>query len=252
MANTAKYPVKTVETNLEIVDMLKKRDGARVTELAGELDMAPSAVHKHLRTLHDHRYVVKSGDEYRLGLRYLEMGGYTRYQREVYQAAKDELEDIAKETGEKTNLLVEEHGYGIYLYRSMGDEAIQVNMYEEQETYLHSTSLGKAILAHLPRDRVEEIIAERGMPPVTKHTITEFEELMKTLEEVRERGVAFDDEENIMGLRCVAAPILDESDTVRGAISVSAPKSRLPTERFRKVIPESLKQTANIIELQLN
>lgn len=208
MGHEAKYPVKATETTLEIIDLLQDLDEAGVTELADRLALAPSAVHKHLSTLQEHRYVVKDGSKYQLGLRFLELGGYTRRQMEIYNTVRPKLKSLAEETGEKTNFMVAEHGRGIYIYRSMGTEAIQVNTYTGEVVYLHKTALGKAILAHLSKERVEEIIDTHGLPSGTDQTITEREELFEALAEIRERNVAFDDEERINGLRCVAVPIL--------------------------------------------
>jgi DNA-binding IclR family transcriptional regulator len=252
MEHKAKYPVKATETTLEIIDLLQELNEAGVTELADRLGLAPSAVHKHLSTLQEHRYVVKEGSKYQLGLRFLELGGYTRRQMEIYNTVRPELKSLADETGEKTNFMVEERGRGIYIYRSMGNEAIQVNTYTGEVAYLHKTALGKAILAHLPEERVDKIIDTHGLPSGTDQTITEPDELFETLTEIRERGVAFDDEERINGLRCVAVPILGSEGEALGAISVSGPKSRMINERFQEEIPNKLSQKANLIELDLS
>lgn len=252
MVYEAKYPVKATETTLAIIDILMEVDGAGVTEIADRLDIAPSAVHKHLSTLQEHRYVVNEDSEYRLGLRFLELGGYTRHQMELYGTAKPEVELLASETGEKANLLMEEYGLGIYLYRSMGSKAVQINTYTGEAVHLHNTALGKALLAHLPRERVEEIIDQHGLPSATDRTITDREELFESLAEVQEQGIAFDNEERINGLRCVAVPILNDDGKAMAAISVSGPKSRMTNERFREEIPEKLFQKANLIELELS
>ncbi len=123
----------------------------------------------------------------------------------------------------------------------MGNNAIQIDTHTGEAVYLHNTALGKAILAHLPKERVEEIIDRHGLPSKTDRTITDKKELFETLEGVHERGIAFDDEERINGLRCVAVPILDNGKTI-GAISVSGPKSRMDNERFREGIPNKLSQ----------
>ncbi|WP_226482851.1 IclR family transcriptional regulator [Natrinema amylolyticum] len=251
MGYKAKHPVKATETTLQIIDLLQEINKAGVTELATKLDLAPSAVHNHLSTLQEHRYVVKDGSKYRLGLRFLELGGYTRHRMELYNTAKPELKPLAKETGEKTNLMVEEHGLGIYIYRSMGNEAIQIDTYTGESAYLHNTALGKAILAHLPKERVQEIVDRHGLPSATERTITDVDELFEALAEIRDRGFAFDDEERINGLRCVAVPLLDDEEAI-GAISVTGPRSRMTDERFREEIPNKLSQKANLIELDLS
>lgn len=247
----AKYPVKATVTTLSLIDALSELDSATVTELSDAVDIAPSAVHKHLSTLREHDYVVKDGSTYRLGFRFLSLGGYVRHRTPLYNSARGHLQTLAEETGERTNLAVEESGHGVYLYRSMGTEAVEMDTYIGQETHLHNTALGKALLAYLPDERVEQIIDMQGLPSTAKRTITDRETLFKELRQTRERGVAFDDEERLNRIRCVAAPILNDDERPLGAISVSGPRSRMSDERFHEEIPELLTQKTNLIEIDL-
>jgi len=116
--------------------------------------------------------------------------------------------------------------------------AVQVKGHVGTRAPLHSTGLGKAILAHLPEERVESIVDHHGMPASTPETITDRDELFDALERIRDRGFAFDDEERLRGLRCVAAPILANDDVV-GAISVSGPTNRLRDDRYREELPRN-------------
>ena len=102
-------------------------------------------------------------------------------------------------------------------------ESKQYRLHQVQEKeYLHCNSLGKAMLAHMSEETVLEIIERHGLPKKTKNTITNLEDLLAELEDVREQGHAFDEEELITGLRCVAAPVRDSSENIFGAVSVLA------------------------------
>jgi len=250
MSPTAQNPVQSVEVMFTIVEALKELDGAGVTELSDHLDLPKSTLHNYLATLEQEEYVRKDGTTYHVGLRFLDLGAYARDQIEMFEVAKPELEHLATETGELANLLVEEHGKGSYLYRTRGEMAVQVRGHVGTRAPLHSTSLGKAILAHLPESRVEQIIDEHGLAPSTPETITDPETLFEELAAIRDRGVAFDDEERLRGLRCVAAPIR-ANDEVVGAISVSGPTNRLRNDRFREEIPQALLEVQNVIELNV-
>lgn len=247
----AKNPIQAAQTTVRLIETLRGLDGARVTELADELDHPKSSIHNYLSTLREEGYVLKDGNEYHVSLRFLEVGSLARKRRRIYDIAKSEVADMARKTGELANLLVEEHGKGVYLYRDQGDKAVQVDSYTGQRVHLHNTALGKAILANLPRERVDRILDEFGLPETTEHTITNRQTLYDELEEIRQRGVAFDDEERLAGLRCVAAPILDRNETVEGAISVAGPSSRFQGERFREELPEHILDAKNIIELNI-
>lgn len=248
--NEAKYPVRTTETTLTIVEELRTSDGGGVTELADALDLAKSAVHNHLSTLRDHGFVVKEGDEYRLSLKFLEIGGQLRHRMPLFRAAEPQVDWLADQTDELANLLAEENGTGVYLYRSKGKEGLDYDTYAGKRKYLHATALGKAILAFKDDERVAEIVDQHGLPGVTESTITDEAELHEELREVRERGVAFDDEEVVPGVRCVAAPIRTE-EQVLGSISISAPTNRMRGERYEETVPDKIRRAVNVIELNI-
>lgn len=248
----AKHPVRTTEKTLALVEELMRQGPAGVTELAEGVDMGKSAVHNHLTTLQDHGYVLKTDDQYRLGLKFLEIGGSIRKSMEFYQVAEPEVKSLADETGELANLLVEEQGLGVYLMRSKGADAVDLDTYAGLRTNLHTTALGKAVLAHLPDSRVEEIIERHGLEPKTSRSVGSREELFDVLEAVRDRGYAIDDGERLEGLRCIAAPVKNSSDEVLGAVSVSAPMSRVSDEDLHGGLSERVLSAANVIELNIN
>lgn len=250
MSPKAEHPVETTRKSLRLVEALKEADGAGVTELADQLDMSKSVVHNHLSTLREEGYVVKRDGDYALSLKFLELGGYTRKQMDLYRVARPEIDQLAEETGELVNLMTENRGLGVYLYRAKGKEAVDLNTYTGCQTYLHSTALGKCILSQIPAERRREIFDEHGLPPATEKTITDPDRLEERLEQVQEQGYAIDDSELLEGLRCVAAPIIGE-DGVIGAISISIPAGRLPIEKARTEMTERVQNIANVIEVQV-
>ncbi len=248
----AKHPVRTTEKTLRLVEELMEQGQCRVTELADALDMGKSTVHNHLTTLREHGYVEQVGEEYRLGLKFLEVGGNTRKSMEIYQVAEPEIKLLAEETGELANLLVEEQGLGVYLMRAKGEKAVDLDTYAGLRVNLHTTALGKAILAYLPDERVDEIVERRGLERKTAASIGSREELNESLAAVRERGYAIDDGERLEGLRCIAAPVKSSSDEVLGAVSVSAPARRVSDDDLHGELSERVLNAANVIELNVN
>jgi len=251
MGNSAQNPIKSVRMSFRIVDALMDLDGAGVSELATYLELPKSTVHNYLSTLEEDEYITKEDGQYYVGVRFLELGAYVRKRQKIYEIAHPEVERLAEETEELTNLLVEEHGKGIYLQRARVAQAVQVEAHVGTRVPLHCTALGKCILAHLPEQRVESIIDREGLDPVTPNTVTNREKLSSQLEQIREQGYALDDEERIEGLRCVAAPILSNDDRVLGSISVSGPSNRIRGERFRETLPNKALETVNVIELNV-
>lgn len=251
MREKAKHPVKTLEKTVVIIETLQESRSATLGEIATELEMNKSVVHNHLNTLLEHEYVVKDGDEYQLSFRFLNIGGELRNETNLYTAAKADVDKLAKETGELVTLATHELGRGVVLYRSKGEQAVEIDTHVGSQVTLHNSALGKAILAHMPRENVHEIIEVRGLPAQTANTITDEEALYTELDRIGGQGYAFDDEENWRGLQCVAAPILTEEGDAIGGISISAPKSRMEDEEIRQEYIDKAKDAANIIELSL-
>lgn len=145
--------------------------------------MTKPTVHHHLSTLHQEKYVVKEDDTYYIGLQFLELGERSRDRLKIHKVAKPEVEKLAEETGELANMAVMEHREVVYLYRVRGSEAAHLDTYTGKRTYPHSTAMGKAMLAHLPQERLEAVIAQNGLPKETERTITEKDDLFEELKE---------------------------------------------------------------------
>jgi DNA-binding IclR family transcriptional regulator len=241
--------VKAVQTTSRILEALREHDGAGVTELADHLDIAKATVHSHLATLVDNEFVVKRGEEYNISLRFVDFGEYAKTNVDIYEITKQEVNRLAKETGEVAQFMVEEHGRGVYLHKASGENAIQTASYTGNRKDLHCTALGKAILSQFSEERVNAIVDKRGLPQRTSKTVSTREKLFEELAVIRERKVSYDDEEILTGLRCVAAPIEHPKGNIQGAISISGPTSRLKGDRFREELPEVVRGAANVIEV---
>lgn len=242
--------IGSFDTTMRIIDAIREHDNVGVTELANKLDLPKSTVFSHLSTLKSHGVVNSTNGKYRLGFRLLELGGHMRERMDVYKAVKPELDELARQTGELVNLMVEEQGRGVYLYLASGEDSAQLDTYPGKRVDLYCTAMGKVILAYLPDERQEEIIRDTTFEAHTKNTITDSVDLREELEEIRSRGFATDDEERGRGLRCVAAPLRIQ-EQVKGAISVSGPVSRMKEERFRDKLPEQITDTASNIEIKM-
>ena len=244
-------PVKAVNTTLRIVETVRDENGARLSEIARELDLPVSTVSDHLVTLRRNQYLVKDGDEYRVGLRFLELGDRARNHREVYLVGQRGVDKLADETGELVHLAVEEDGLGTIVYEREGDDAVSLDTYVGRRVELHCTALGKAMLAHFPDGRVDGILDQYGLTPETDRTITDREQLDAELRGVREQGYAVSSGERIPGLGCIAVPILGNDGEVFGALSLCAPLTRIEPSALPDGVLDSVRQTANRIELDL-
>lgn len=241
--------VDAVKTTCCILDALQEMNGAGVTELANHLDFSKATIHSHLATLYEKEYVVKDANQYALSLKYLDVAQHVRDRVGIYDAVEDELNDLAEETGELAQFATHEHGRAVYLYKAEGENAVQTASRIGRREYLHCISLGKAMLAHMSDEDVQRIVDRHGLPEMTNNTITNEETLFEELAKIRERGHAFDEEEKISGLRCIAAPVEDTNGRIYGAVSVSGPSSRMVGDKFRNDLPDQVKRSVNVIEI---
>jgi len=248
--------IGAVDTTLRIVDALRELRGATVSELSEAVGVTPGTVHTHLQTLADHGIVVRDGSSYELGLHVVTLGEYVKHRSPLYQAAKQRVDELAAKTGECIHLFSRDEGKGFILYESYGQQAVGSRLHqrlrEEPYQHLYCSAGGKAILAHMDPSEVNEILNQNGMERMTPQTITDRDELFAELETVRERRFALNDEELVRGQRAVGVVILDADERPMGAVSLSAPRSRLNGERFRETVPELLSETANLIELNIH
>lgn len=253
--NDGPRTLKTVSMASRVIDIVRENDGIGVTELTTRLDLSKSTAYVYLKTLEENGLLVQRGDRYELACKFLVLGEYTRNRNPLYRYGKPEVDELAAETGQYTHIVTEENGYGINLYQVKGETSISDDYQSEKlerRDHLHYTASGKAILAYLPRERIEEIIDRRGLPARTENTITDPEELFAELEKTRERGYAYNDGEEIEGFRAVGAPIRNPDGEVLGSLSVSGPASVMQDDRFREDLPERITRAANVIEVSVN
>jgi DNA-binding IclR family transcriptional regulator len=246
--------LETATRTLTVIEKLKAMNGATVTEMADELGCSKGGAYNHLATLHQNDFVTKEDNVYKLSPQFILMGEHVRQENLLYRFGKDELDELIEKTGEYGQLMTEEHGLAFVIYLHRGEKAIGSDYplhMEKKSLYLHHLSAGKAILAHLPKERIKEIIDKHGLPQRTENTITDEESLFSELETVRERGYAYNKEEEVDGLRAIGAPINGPDGDILGALSLSGPKSRMQGERFDEKIPEMVRNTADIIEINI-
>lgn len=245
--------VESVSKACEIVTTLEELDGAGVTEIANRLDLSKSAVHAHLATLNEKGMVVKEDDAtYYLCLRFLDIGNSIREDLPIFQAARDILDDTAEISGEYVHLVVEHQGLGYHIEKVGGENAVATASRIGKAYPLNHTAPGKAIMAHLPPVRLEQVIEQHGLVQATPHSITDRDELMNELEEIRDTEIAFDRQEHVMGIKSVGAPVINTNGEVEGSVSISGPEKRMEGERFENEMPDLVKRAANYIEVTLN
>jgi IclR family acetate operon transcriptional repressor len=244
--------IGAVNITFEIIGYLVDRGPSGVATIARALDRPKSTVHDYLQSLYARGFVVKENERYRPSMRFLAVGEQTRDALPIHQAASKPLRSLADQIDLHVSTIIEEHGRVVIIDTVSGIDPVELATHSGIRMAMHTTSPGKAILAHFPQERVDEIVERHGLEAMTEQTITDRERLDVELQSVRNEGYATDDEERLIGLRTVAVPVTDREGTIHGALTVYGPKYRITDEQLHETLPRRLQETANVAEMNLN
>lgn len=232
--------VKSVSRALDIIMLVSmKKGGLGVTEIANQMDINKSSVFRILSTLVQYGYVeqVKETGRYKLGYTFLEISSRLLESMDLREEARPFLQELERETNEVIHLVVFDQGEVVYIEKLEGNEILRMHSKVGKRAPMHCTSVGKAILAHLPSAVVLDILERKGLPVHTDKTITDQETLIQELIHVRKKGYALDLEENEYGITCIAVPIFDHLGKVIAAVSISGPRIRMTDVRLEQLQP---------------
>lgn len=227
-----------------IVEYMTEQGGSvRITELATTLDISKSTVYKHLNTLRSEGYVDKDGVEYRLSPRFIDIGEHVKSSFGPYAQSKQAIDSLADTTDETAGLVLEHDRQTVDIYTAIGNHPEACSI--PTTRHLHSSAPGKAILATLPDEAVDEITSG-SLLALTPDTITDTGRLRSELRRIGERGIAFARGEQQADVNSVAVPI--EFPNYRGAVYVAGTASRLSSKRLEEDVPGMVLSTVREIE----
>jgi len=243
--------IKSLVTSNKILQELQRLNGAGASKVAENLDIGRSTAYQYLSTLHSEGYIKKREKNYHIGLKYLNHGMYARNRHPIIELARPSLNSLVEETGEIGWLTCEDNGKLVTLDVAVGQRDINTKFRGRigNREFMHAHAGGKAILATYSNERVSEIVDTHGLPEYTDQTITDPETLFQELADIRDTGIAVNDEEAITGYRAVGAAVTQDEETI-GSITVGGPKSRLTGDQFHQSIPDLLRGVINEIDLR--
>lgn len=226
--------IASVQRALDILDLFdSKHAELGNAEIARSLDLPVGTAAGLIYTLKLNGYLAQNpaNRKYRLGFKLAERTRVLFDQLDLRRAALPYLEKLRESCNESVNLGLLDGDSVVYIERLHGHQSLGIRSEIGKHAPIHSTALGKVILAYQPPGNVERFLAGYKFEPVTRYTIRTAEAFQAELALTRQRGFGVDDEENEIGGRCVAAPIFDSSDLPVAAVSVSVPVQRLPADR---------------------
>ncbi|HET9821997.1 MAG TPA: IclR family transcriptional regulator [Burkholderiaceae bacterium] len=222
--------IQVLERAFTLLDALAGQpEPMALKDIAERTGLHPSTAHRILNDLAAGRFVDRpQAGTYRLGMRLLELGNLVKARLSVRDAALEPMRELHRATHQAVNLSVRQGDEIIYIERAYSERSgMQVVRAVGGRAPLHLTSVGKLFLAADDKERVRAYAARTGLAGHTRNSITQLSLLERELASVRAHGMARDDEELEMGVRCVAAGIYDDAGKLVAGLSISAPADRL-------------------------
>lgn len=249
--------VQTIERVNAIFDALRRYpQGISVKNLSEEVNFPMGTTHRLLTSLGYFGYVTqdKASKRYQLGFKLVDLANALLSQIDLRTVARPHLVALAKKAKETIHLVILDQNESLYLDRVDPAEqlhGLQMVSKVGLRVPAHCSSVGKVLLAAFSDPELDDFIKTKGLPRRTEHTWVDPDKFKAHLETVRDQGYAVDDEEDILGTRCVAAPIRNESGHVIAAISISGSASRITPERILETLKDLVMETALEISHQI-
>jgi IclR family acetate operon transcriptional repressor len=230
--------VQSLTRGLSLLEALARAEGGlTLTDLGQRVQLAPSTAHRLLATLEKMGYVYQAGElgRWYIGLQAFTVGSTFLANRDFVAQSHPYMRRLMEQSGETANLGILDGTEAVFIDQVQCRETMRTIVKLGSRVPLHASGVGKAIFSALPNEQIDALLKVKGLPRITHNTITSPETMWSSIRVIRQRGWCFDDEEHLVGTRCVAAPIFDEHMEVLGAISLAGPSSRLPDERIKQL-----------------
>lgn len=244
-------PSAAVERALAMLEAVAlESEGLSNAEISRKLQIPKSSASYILRTLEAQSYLTRDAQsgKYRVGLKILSLSRGALSGLDVRGVALPIMRHLTHQTGLTCHLAVLDGPDAVYVEKVEPEGFIRMDTWVGRRMRVHATSVGKALVAYIAQDRLEEILRKSGMEKRTSRTITTLPRLLKELERVRGQGYAVDDEENNLGARCVAAPVFNDRGAIEAGLGLSGTTQQVSPQTMPRIL-EALKDAARHISI---
>ena len=227
-----------VHRALSILELAVQRsEGVSHSDVHHQLRIPKASTTMLLRTLEHRGYLRRDATtgRFRVGLKVLGLGRGALEFVDLRRAAGAELRALVETTRLTAHLAILDHGRAVYIDRAESPGFLRINTWVGRDLAVHTTAVGKALLWDHGDEEVRTLLSGQELEAKTTTTITSVEGFLRELRRVRRQGYAVDDEENNVGVRCVAAPIFDPAGTAKAAIGLSGATSHVTRDAVPKL-----------------
>lgn len=243
-----------VERALSIIEIIAESSrGMSNSDLSRRLKIPKSSASYILRVLEKRAYLQRDAHgKYRLGLKLMSLTGDALTHMDVREVAKPVLEDFLKKSRlPEAHLAVLDNGRAVYVEKVENEKSfIKMDIWIGHRLPVHTTAIGKVLVAFLTEKEVLDILEARGMERKTRRSITSKQKFLQEMKSVQKFGFAIDNEENADGVRCIAAPIFEANGKVCAALGTSSTILHIDENHLPKIV-ELVRKSANQVSRQL-
>jgi IclR family transcriptional regulator, KDG regulon repressor len=228
-----------IKSTLKSLKLLKlftpeKREWS-IQEMIAALGYHKSSIQRIVATLEVEDFLKRVSSArggYRLGPQILFLGSIADMNTDLRALARPIMDLLVERVQETSYLCVLEGDQCLYVERVESSQPIRIIHAVGKRNPLHCTGVGKALMTGMTEDEVRKIVSRRGLKSFTPHTIADVDLLLQEIEKIRKSGVAYDQEELDLGVKCIAAPIVNHTGAVVAALSISGPAQRFTPQVF--------------------
>jgi DNA-binding IclR family transcriptional regulator len=251
--NLKTHSVPGVERAVSILEILaNSKRGLSLAQVSRELKLPKSSAHCLLLTLERLGYLRRSDETHRytFGLKLFALANITLMRIDLRAQAAPLLSALMQKLRMTLHLAILERGEAVLIEKLEPPNLHKLATWIGKRMDVHCTGVGKALIAHLPQEELDHLVRERGLPRHNENTIVSIQKLGEQLAQVRRIGYALDNEEDEIGLRCVACPVLDQNGKPIAAISVAGTTSQITGDNLT-LLADELKRAASHISAGL-
>ncbi|MGR3343555.1 MAG: HTH-type transcriptional regulator BhcR [Paracoccaceae bacterium] len=232
----AKNTIRSLDGALDVLDILSDSDGMTLTELSVKLSRSPSTIYRILNTFAKRSIVeIDAVQTWHVGPAAFRLGSSFLRRSSILERSRPVMRSLMEEIGETANLGIERSNSVLFISQVECQETIRAFFPPGTQSPMHASGIGKALLSLFPQDRLDKMLRRQTLEKFTDRTITDADVLRRDLKGIREMGFALDNEERTVGMRCIAAPIIDLHGEAVAGISVSGPTNRMTESRLEQI-----------------
>lgn len=224
--------IQSLDRGIELLKVVSSGNGMSLTEIASAAGQPASSVYRVLLTFQKHGVVefAESEQLWHIGITAFRIGSTFLGRTRIVEQSRAVMQHLMVSTGETANLAIVDHNEVIFISQVETHEPIRAFFRPGTRGPIHASGIGKALMAYYPPQHLAEIL-NSGLARFTSKTLTAAEALNSEMERIRTRGWAVDDEERTIGMRCVAAPVFNQSGEAVAGLSLSGPSVRVTPDR---------------------